>query len=168
MAAALIVIIALTGYSIYKNAGKGDAGTTATSGTASPTVRASATPSAAATPSASPTTPSPAPTTTLPAVAPSSAVALVHQKGVTLRLNVTGDRSWFHVADSKGVKLFEGILTNGQSKDFTDPKQIRLIVGAPSAVDIVVNGTDIGSLPETGKQVGHVVFTPSSGKTARG
>ena len=170
MAAALVVIIALTGYSIYANAGKGS-GTTAAATTAAaahttpaPTAAASASPSAG--PSVAPTTSTTA--ATLPAVAPSSEVALVHQKGVTLRISVTGDRSWFHVADSTGAKLFEGILTNGQTKDFTDPKQIRLIVGAPSAVDLVVNGTDIGSLPETGKQVGHVVFTPTSGKTAHG
>jgi cytoskeleton protein RodZ len=169
MAAALVVIIALAGYEIYSNAGGKGAASTAAA-TTSATARPTTTPSSAASssPSAAPSVAPTTGTTTLPAVAPSSEVALVHQKGVTLRVSVTGDRSWFHVADSKGVKIFEGILTNGQTKDFTDPKQIRLIVGAPSAVDLVVNGTDIGSLPETGKAVGHVVFTPTSGKTARG
>jgi cytoskeleton protein RodZ len=167
MAAALVVIIALGVYSIVANSG-GKGGNATALGSASPTVTVSVTPSAQATPSAA-SSPSVAPTTTtptLPAAPPSSEVALVHQSGVTVRLNVTGDRSWFHVASSKGVTLFEGILSKGQTKDFADPKQIRLIVGAPGAVDIVVNGTDIGSLPETGKAVGHVVFTPTSGKTA--
>ena len=165
MAAALVVIIALTGYEIFSNAGKA---TPTAAVTSSPTVGVTTTPSAAASRAASATPSAAAPTTTLPPVAPSSEVALAHTKGVTLRISVTGDRSWFHVANSAGVKLYEGILTNGQTKDFTDPKQIRLIVGAPSAVDLVVNGTDIGSLPETGKAVGHVVFTPTSGKTAHG
>ena len=98
--------------------------------------------------------------------APSSEVALVQPHGVTVRLNVIDSRSWFHVADSAGKTLFEGILVKGQTKDFSDPKQIRLIVGAPKAVDLVVNGKDIGSLPETGGNVGHVVFTPAPSSNA--
>ncbi|BEP16447.1 helix-turn-helix domain-containing protein [Acidothermaceae bacterium B102] len=170
MAAALVVIIGLTGFSIYENSGKNSATTpnaavhtTTPAVTTTPSASAAASPSAAATSAAAATT-----SATLPPVAPSSEVALAHQSGVTLRLNVTGDRSWFHVASSTGATLFEGILAKGATKDFADPKQIRLIVGAPSAVDLVVNGTDIGSLPETGKAVGHVVFTPTSGKTAHG
>jgi cytoskeletal protein RodZ len=114
-----------------------------------------------------PVTP-PVTATTLPTTAgnPSGNVAQVPLAGVTVRLNLTGARSWFHVASSTGKTLFEGILSTGQTKDFTDPKEIRVIVGAPKAVDIVVNGKDIGTLPETGPSVGHIVFTPTSGKTA--
>lgn len=171
MAAALVVIIGLTGFSIYENSGKHVATpSNAAAHTTAPAVTTTPSASAAASPSASTTSAVVAPSVsaTLPAAPPSSEVALVHQSGVTLRLNVTGDRSWFHVASSTGATLFEGILAKGQTKDFADPKQIRLIVGAPGAVDLVVNGTDIGSLPETGKAVGHVVFTPISGKTAHG
>ena len=164
IAAALVVIIALTVFSLISNpGGKGGAGTAAGTSTV---VLTSASPSAAPS-SAAPTTTrsAPAPTTTPAVPTAPSAVALVPQNGVTVRLRIIGDRSWFHVANSQGKTLFEGTLTTGQTKDFTDPKQIRLIVGAPKAVDLVVNGKDIGSLPETGN-VGHVVFTPAPAKGA--
>jgi cytoskeleton protein RodZ len=165
MAAAVVVIIALAGYSILRGNG---GGTPTAAVTTSHSVTVTPTPSAPPSKAPASATPTVAPTTaitTTPVVSPSGEVALVAHPGVTVRLNVIGSRSWFHVASSTGKTLFEGILSNGQTKDFTDPKQIRLIVGAPKAVDLVVNGKDIGSLPETGN-VGHVVFTPSSGKTA--
>jgi cytoskeletal protein RodZ len=171
MLATVVVILALVVFGVSrsnKNATPTAAGTT----TSSPAVTATH-------PSPLPTTH--APRTTRPPVIPpvtttstaptpsgnpSSNVAQVPLNGVTVRLNLTGSRSWFHVASSTGKTLFEGILSTGQTKDFADPKEIRVIVGAPKAVDIVVNGKDIGTLPETGPSVGHVVFTPSSGRTA--
>lgn len=165
--ATLAVIIALTVFSLVTNSGNKGASTAAGTTTPAP---APTTPASAAPSSPAPThSRSVAPTTTTITLAPptpSSDVALVRQTGVTLRLNVIGARSWFHVADSTGKTLFEGILTTGQTKDFTDPAQIRLIVGAPRAVDLVVNGKDIGSLPDTGGNVGHVVFTPAPAKGA--
>jgi cytoskeleton protein RodZ len=167
MMATVVVILALLVFNVFSH----DNGTTPTAArTTTPAATTVTTTIAPPSPStAAPTTTRPAPTTTPPApvVTPSasSAIALVPNNGVTVRLNVIGSRSWFHVADSTGKTLFEGILTSGQTKDFTDPKQIRLIVGAPKAVDLVVNGKDIGSLPETGN-VGHVVFTPAPAKGA--
>jgi cytoskeletal protein RodZ len=164
--ATLAVIIALTVFSLVSNSGK-NGGSTAigtTTPAVAPTSRISVTPSSAPA-TLSPSTAATTTTTITVTPTPSSDVALVRQSGVTVRLNMIGARSWFHVADSTGKTLFEGILVTGQTKDFTDPKQIRLIVGAPKAVDLVVNGKDIGSLPETGN-VGHVVFTPAPAKGA--
>jgi cytoskeletal protein RodZ len=166
--ATLAVIIALTVFSLVSNSGNNSGGTAV--GTTTPavaqTTRVSATPSAPAPTHPAVVAPTTAATVTVAPPTPSSDVALVRQTGVTLRLNMIGGRSWFHVADSTGKTLFEGILSTGQTKDFTDPKQIRLIVGAPKTVDLVVNGKDIGSLPETGGNVGHVVFTPAPAKGA--
>jgi cytoskeletal protein RodZ len=164
MATALVVIIALAGYSLLKNGGSG-AGTTAT-GTSPPAVVTTTVSAPATTSTPSPThTATPRTTTTAPTVAPSSEVALVQPHGVTVRLNVTSSRSWFHVADSTGKTLFEGILTAGQTKDFQDPKEIRMTIGAPKVVDLVVNGKDIGSVVATGA-VAHEVFTPAPGSNA--
>ncbi|MDX6204938.1 MAG: hypothetical protein QOF39_995 [Frankiales bacterium] len=164
--ATLAVIIALTVFSLVSNSGKNGSSTAigTTTPAVAPTSRISVTPSSAPA-TLSPSTAATTTTTITVTPTPSSDVALVRQSGVTLRLNMIGARSWFHVADSTGKTLFEGILVTGQTKDFTDPKQIRLIVGAPKAVDLVVNGKDIGSLPETGN-VGHVVFTPAPAKGA--
>ncbi len=166
MVAVLVVIIAIVGYGLVTSPGK-NAGTPTAATTPTPTVHSTPTPSAAVTPSkAAPVvTTTPPPTTTTPAARPSSEVALVPPAGVTLRINMTGDRSWFHVASSTGAKLFEGIMTKGETKDFTDPKSIGLIVGAPSQVDLVVNGKDIGTLKSSGA-VAHQVFYPEAGKNA--
>jgi cytoskeleton protein RodZ len=163
MAGALLVIIALAGYGVLHSNGAG--GTPSAAGSTSPTVTVSVTPSVADSSPAPALTPSVAPTTAVPIAPPTSAVALVHQSGVTVRLNIIGDRSWFHVANSKGKTLFEGILNKGQTKDFADPKEIRLTIGAPKAVDLVVNGKDIGSLSDKGN-VAQASFTPQTGKTA--
>jgi cytoskeletal protein RodZ len=167
MLATIVVILALVVFGVFRS-NKGNTPTAA--GTTTPAVTAthpSPLPTSHAPVTTRPVTP-PVTTTTLPTTAgnPSGNVAQVPLAGVTVRLNLTGARSWFHVASSTGKTLFEGILSTGQTKDFTDPKEIRVIVGAPKAVDIVVNGKDIGTLPETGPSVGHVVFTPTSGKTA--
>jgi cytoskeletal protein RodZ len=166
MATTLVVIIGLTMWSLLRNSGSGTTGGTA-AGTTIPAPVTTTVSAPAITTTPAPThTPSPQVTTTQPTLAPSSEVALVQPHGVTVRLNMISGRSWFHVADSAGKTLFTGILTKGQTKDFSDPQQIRLIVGAPKTVDLVVNGKDIGSLPETGGNVGHVVFTPAPSSNA--
>jgi cytoskeleton protein RodZ len=164
MAATLVVIIGLTVYSLVANGGSG-AGTTA-AGTTTPAPVTTTLGAPATTTTPAPThTPTPQVTTTQPTVAPSSDVALVQPHGVTVRLNVTSSRSWFHVADSTGKTLFEGILSAGQTKDFQDAKEIRMTIGAPKVVDLVVNGKDIGSVVTSGA-VAHEVFTPAPGSNA--
>ncbi len=163
MMATVVVILALVVFNVFSN-NKGTP--TASTTTSKPAVVATTT-TAAPSKAAPTTTHSVAPSTPSPRVTPtaSSAVALVHQSGVTLRLNIIGARSWFHVADSAGKTLFEGILTNGQTMDFTDPKKIALTVGAPKAVDLIVNGKDIGSLTTTGA-VAHASYTPDPGSNS--
>jgi cytoskeletal protein RodZ len=167
MATTLVVIIGLAVYSIVSNAGRNGGGGTA-AGTSTPAVVTTTTtappPSTAAptptrTPTSSPTT---AVRTTTP---PPSDLALVPQHGVTVRLNVVTARSWFHVADSTGKTLFEGTLNAGQSKDFQDPSEIRMTIGAPKYVDLVVNGKDIGSVKTSGA-VAHEVFKPAAAGNA--
>lgn len=164
MATTLVVIIGLAVYSLAKNGGSGTPGTAAGSTTPAPVTTTVSAPATASKPAPTHTA-TPRTTTTAPTVAPSSDVALVQPHGVTVRLNVTSARSWFHVADSTGKTLFEGILAAGQSKDFQDPKEIRMTIGAPKVVDLVVNGKDIGSVVATGA-VAHEVFTPAPGSNA--
>lgn len=86
-------------------------------------------------------------------------VAAVPADGVSLRVRVTGAQSWVSVRDGKGRLLFEEVLRRGQVEDFRDAAQLRLIVGDAAAVQLVVNGRDLGAAGEAG-EVARVRFTP--------
>lgn len=94
-----------------------------------------------------------------PAPLPSDAVALVDPNMVTVQVRIPADKSWVSVTSSSGVQLFQGVLTAGTSRVFRDPKQLRLILGNAGAVDLVVNGRDLGPAGAPGA-VKRVVFNP--------
>lgn len=98
------------------------------------------------------TTPSPS-----PAAVPPSAVA--QATGVDLRLNVVGDRSWMSVSNSTGQVLFQGILQHGIMREFHDASQLRLTIGNAGAVDVTVNGYDLGELGKPAT-VAHATYGP--------
>ncbi len=82
--------------------------------------------------------------TKAPSSAPPSALARL-PGGVTVLLRVTGAASWCSVKDAAGTVLFEGTLSQGQQKLFKDDKQVSLVLGNAGAVDLVVNGHDLGA-----------------------
>ncbi len=92
-----------------------------------------------------------------PAPLPSDAVALVDPNMVTVQLRLPADKSWVSITSSTGVQLFQGVLTAGTSRVFRDAKQLRLILGNAGAVDLVVNGRDLGPAGAPGA-VKRVVF----------
>lgn len=94
-----------------------------------------------------------------PATAPPNAVAQAPQTGVHVVVRVTTPRSWLHVTNAAGATLFSGILAPGTTRDFTDAQQIRMTIGYPPAVDLVVNGHDVGVTGDS-TQVTHVAFGP--------
>ncbi|MEZ5116367.1 MAG: helix-turn-helix domain-containing protein [Candidatus Nanopelagicales bacterium] len=110
-------------------------------------------------------TPTPQPTTAEPT--PSDAVAALPDDEVTLVLTVTGDKSWVSVTDSAGDTLYEGLATTGDVETFTDPERIRVVIGNAGAVELTVNGTDLGSPGGTG-EVRRLEFTPGDPSDAVG
>ena len=46
--------------------------------------------------------------------------------------------------------LFEGTLAPGEEKTFTNRHGLTFVIGNAPAVDVVVNGHDIGSPPSSG------------------
>lgn len=62
--------------------------------------------------------------------------------GAALRLRVLGGPSWVSVSGADGV-LFEGLLEDGSVQDFTDPEQLRLVVGDAGVVSLVCGGKDL-------------------------
>ncbi|MHB8342483.1 MAG: helix-turn-helix domain-containing protein, partial [Mycobacteriales bacterium] len=114
-------------------------------------------PSGAARGAALPLAPSPASTITA-AAAPKGAVAFA---GVTVDVSVIGQPSWVHVVDESGNVLFVGVLPPGSVRDFHAARLLAFIIGNAGAVDLIVNGHDLGLAGSSG-QVVRPVFNPSS------
>jgi transcriptional regulator with XRE-family HTH domain len=81
--------------------------------------------------------------------------------GLVLGLRADGGSSWLSVTNSGGAALFEGILSDGQAKQFRDARRIDVRFGNSPAVKVTVNGREVGS-PRCDRQVCTVSFAPSS------
>jgi cytoskeletal protein RodZ len=76
--------------------------------------------------------------------APTKRDAVAMADRVVVRLTAKG-ASWVSVRTGSGKELFEGTLYAGDTKQFTDRRRIRLIVGDAAAIRLNVNGEDIGT-----------------------
>jgi len=122
---------------------------------AGPSTSPSSAPGPGSTPSTAPSTaPSTSPT---PATSPTDVVAAAD--GVTVKLSTTGSASWMRITNATGKTLFEGTLTKGQNKTFTDKTKVKLLLGNAGAVTLNVNGRDLGA-PGSDGQVIKVEFAP--------
>lgn len=115
-------------------------------------------------PGAQPTT---APSAAAPAPRPTDALAFVNPKLVSVRISVTGDKSWVSVTNAAGKVLFRGILRKGAVQDFTDTKRLFLTIGNSGAVSLVVNGRELGAPGRVG-DVTTVDFGPGDPAGASG
>lgn len=111
--------------------------------------------------------PTTAPPAAAPAPRPTDAVALINPKIVTVRITVTGTKSWVSVTNASGKVLFRGILRKGMVQDFTDAKKLFLTIGNSGAVSLVVNGRDLGA-PGANGDVTNVEFGPGDPDGASG
>lgn len=89
-------------------------------------------------------TPSAKPT---PSISPSPVPA-----GVRVQIRVIDGSTWIRVTNGGGNEVFQGVLDEGDVKDFSDPKLLTVRFGNSSAVDVVVNGVAKGS-PSCGASV---------------
>lgn len=145
MAAALAVICLVAAGQLISRGGPSGSGHEQLNAQASPATHPSAHPSRS--PSATPAGPGP------------SAVAQIPPNSVTVQVRVTGAKAWLSVTNSTGQVLFQDILRQGQTMNWNDPQQLRLVIGDSGAVDLVVNGHDLGAPGKPG-QVSRVVFGP--------
>jgi cytoskeletal protein RodZ len=145
MVAAIVVVVAVIGFNLAQSGPKA-------------TTASSATPSSATTPSIGPVLhPTLPPASTAP-VKP-SAIAAAPAGKVTLKLLAQNGDSWMMVKDGTGQVIFEGDLAQGQSKTFTDNKQLKLVFGNAGGVHVWANGKDLGTVGGDG-QVVNVTYTP--------
>lgn len=114
----------------------------------SPSVTASESRRATSRASAPPSTPS------------SSPVSAAPKDRVTVVVTGQGERSWISAKDHNGRILFDGLLGNGETKNFTDKSQIKLVLGDASAVRLVVNGKEVSDDFQAG-QVERLTFDRS-------
>jgi len=99
----------------------------------------------------------PAPATHPAQIAPPAPIAPVaapaFPPGVTVVLKAVDGRSWVRAHDSKGKKMFETILAEGESRTVSDPARLRIAIGNSGAVRLTVNGKDVGAAGEDGTVV---------------
>jgi cytoskeleton protein RodZ len=93
----------------------------------------------------------PAPVEPTPASPAPDAVAEVPTpSGAQLRVRVVGGESWISITGSQG-EVFEGTVQDGWFEDFTDPEQLRLVIGNAGAVSLVCGGQDLGTAGSEGR-----------------
>ena len=75
--------------------------------------------------------------------------------GVRVRLTVTGRASWMRVTGGANGKktLYEGTLSRGETKTFSDKVKVSLLIGNAGAVELKVNGRDLGAPGGSGQVV---------------
>ena len=154
MGLALAVVLGVGLISVLSNRSSSDGAAAALPSTsASPSATAPSTP--AATPSESA---SQAPDDSA-TPSQSSSDVLAQADGVVVRLTVTGKKSWVRATGTDGATLYEGLLSEGDTKTFKDKQKVSLVVGNAGAVELRVNGRDLGS-PGSGGQVFKGTFLP--------
>ncbi len=158
MASVVVLLLAVAGFQLLRG---GAGATNAGSPPASAVGRSS---------SASGPTNSEPSTTTSATTSPTTSPTVIAQvppsaRGVTMRLNIVGGRSWVSVT-AGSRKVFEGVLNDGATRTFSDAKQIKIIIGNAGAAHLVVNGVDLGTAGGGG-QVVRLTFGPGD-PTAQG
>ncbi|WP_327288399.1 helix-turn-helix domain-containing protein [Streptomyces sp. NBC_01198] len=147
-AAMVAAIVAVVGFVAYTAVTGGNDGNGAKADPAPPTPSSSTKPTGH-TPGTH--TPSPDPTGSVIAAAPPGKV--------TVKISAEGGVSWVQATDHNGKRLFQGSLKKGASQIFTDDKKIKLVVGNAGAVQLFVNGKDLGAAGTDG-QVVRLTYTP--------
>jgi cytoskeletal protein RodZ len=91
--------------------------------------------------------------------APNNVVA-TKTSGVVVVLTGIDGQSWVGIQDAAGAQVFSGRISVGQSKTFTDAQQLNVTIGNSGAVNLNVNGKDLGAPGNVGEVV-HLSFGPN-------
>ena len=90
-------------------------------------------------------------------------VATVATKSSDVNIVVTGvaGSSWVGVTDSAGAQVYSGRISVGTSQTFTNSQPLNIVIGNAGAVNLVVNGKDLGTPGAIGEVV-HLQFGPGA------
>jgi cytoskeleton protein RodZ len=104
-------------------------------------------------------TPTPSSATTAPPVI--DPLVATKSSGVIVIVTASTGTTWLGVTDSTGAQQFSGRLGKGQTHTFTENQLLRLVIGNAGAVNLTVNGQNIGSPGAIGEVV-HLEFGPGA------
>ncbi|MEU8117324.1 RodZ domain-containing protein [Spirillospora sp. NPDC049024] len=111
-------------------------------------------------------TPAPHTPSAAPTAPPTSSSPVAEAPRTKVEVRVEAKRTtWLNVQGDKGKTLFSGMLRQGDQKDFTAKKKVRLVVGIGGSVNLTVNGKDLGS-PGKGKGVQRLTFDRNDPESA--
>ena len=69
--------------------------------------------------------------------------------------------SWVAISDSTGTTQYSGRIRQGEAKTFTDNQLLYLVIGNAGAINLKVNGEDLGVAGKVGEVV-RLEFGPQS------
>jgi cytoskeletal protein RodZ len=84
------------------------------------------------------------------AKAPTTTTAQLPVQQASMLIRTLRGNCWLQIKSKTGLVLFSGTLPIGQHRLFTSKRGFSVIIGNAPAVDVVVNGHDIGSPPASG------------------
>ncbi|WP_138903452.1 helix-turn-helix domain-containing protein [Streptomyces albidochromogenes] len=143
MVAAIVAVVGFVGFTLF-NGTDGSGGSRDVAGSTPATTKpAKSSPTKPADPKPDPS---------------DSAIAAVPQDQVTVALTAKDRKSWISVKDHNGRLLFDGLLLKGESKTFTDKEKIDLVLGDAGAMQLFVNGKEVGDEFQAG-QVQRLTYT---------
>jgi cytoskeletal protein RodZ len=96
-----------------------------------------------------------------PATPPPTSVAEVPVTKVTMLIRAVRGTTWLQVTRHNGRVVFSNLVYNGESKLFSSKGGLSFIIGNAPAVDVVVNGHDLGS-PQSQGNVARGSVSPGS------
>lgn len=73
--------------------------------------------------------------------------------GVNLVLTGVYGKSWVGLSNADGQEIFNGNIVEGQVAAFNDPKILKVVIGNAGAVQLNLNGTDLGVAGANGEVV---------------
>lgn len=146
MAVALVLVVGLGAWQLIRQPDSPRQTTTGITPTSTPSASTTVTPS----PSSPTPTPTPSPT--------SSDIAEAPESGVSVTIAADGGRSWISVIEGSD-EVFQGILEDGETKEFSDDVKVKLVIGNAGAVRLTVNGSDLGA-PGGNGEVARLTFGP--------
>jgi cytoskeletal protein RodZ len=73
--------------------------------------------------------------------------------GVEVKLKGVNGLSWVAVSDSTGTTLFSGRIRQGEERTYTDNQLLYVVIGNAGAINLTVNGEDLGVPGRVGEVV---------------
>ena len=74
-------------------------------------------------------------------------------KGVEVTLKGVNGLSWVAISDSTGTTLYSGRVRQGEEKTFTDNQLLYVVIGNAGAINLTVNGENLGVPGKVGEVV---------------